>query len=83
MTRDDIIKTAREAGWVIYDDMPYMDVQAIQDALIERLERFAHLIAESEREHCAKECEEVDANPHVVLHHALVCAAAIRSRGKL
>jgi hypothetical protein len=34
-----------------------------------------------EREACAKECEEVDANPHVVLHHAVVCAASIRARG--
>lgn len=38
--------------------------------------------AAAEREACAKECEEVDANPHVVLHHAVVCAAAIRARGR-
>jgi hypothetical protein len=36
----------------------------------------------AEREACAKECEQVDANPHVVLHHAVVCAAAIRARGR-
>ena len=30
-------------------------------------------------EQCAKECEEIDANPHVALHHAVVCAAAIRA----
>ena len=42
MNRDDIIRMARDCGWVIYEDMPYMDVQAIQDALIERLERFFH-----------------------------------------
>jgi len=30
-------------------------------------------------EQCAKECEEIDANPRVALHHAVVCAAAIRA----
>lgn len=51
-----------------------------QDAACE----LAHLVAAAakaeEREACARECEEVDANPRVVLHHAIVCAAAIRSR---
>ena len=42
MNRDDIIRMARDFGWVIYEGMTYMDVQAIQDALIERLERFFH-----------------------------------------
>lgn len=49
---------------------------------IEDLQRFAALVAAAEREACAKECEEVDANPHVVLHHAVVCAASIRARGQ-
>lgn len=35
----------------------------------------------AEREACAKECERVDDDPHDVLHHAVVCAAAIRARG--
>ena len=55
----DIIRWARECGWVIYDDMPYMDVQAIQDALIERLERFAAIVRADEREQCAKVCEDL------------------------
>ena len=39
-----IIELAREAGWVIRDDLHYMDHQAMQDALIERIERFAALV---------------------------------------
>jgi hypothetical protein len=42
MTRDDVIKLAREAGWTSYDS---------QD---ERLERFALEVAAAEREACAK-----------------------------
>ena len=48
MTRDDIIRMAREAGgddWGIFRDfMP-------------ELERFAKLVAAAEREACAKVCE--------------------------
>ena len=44
MTRDDIIAMAREAGWIIRDDLHYMDHQAMQDALVERIERFAALV---------------------------------------
>ena len=48
MTRDDIIRMAQEAGWIIRDDLHYMDHQAMQDALIERIERFAALVADAE-----------------------------------
>jgi len=48
MTRDEIIRMAREAGgddWGIFRDfMP-------------ELERFANLVAAAEREECAKVCE--------------------------
>ena len=49
MTRDDVIRMAREAGWIIRDDLHYMDHQAMQDALVERIERFAALVAAAER----------------------------------
>jgi hypothetical protein len=46
MTRDDIIRMAREAHLVMYDyDHP-------------SLERFAALVAAAEREACAKVCED-------------------------
>ena len=49
-------------------------------ALRELLDAATAQAALDEREACAKECEEVDANPHVVLHHAIICASAIRAR---
>ena len=67
MTRDDIIRMARETGLVMYD---YSDPS---------LERFANLVAAAEREACAKVCDKLgdeyaDANP-------ADCASAIRERG--
>jgi hypothetical protein len=76
MTRDEIIKMAREADIDPYDMCE--DPRIATNNLI----RFAALVAAAEREACAKECEEIDANPHVALHHAVVCAAAIRRRGE-
>jgi hypothetical protein len=80
MTREDVIRMAREAdpGFEADPDLGESIVG------MEAIERFATLVAAAakaeEREACARECEEVDANPRVVLHHAIVCAAAIRSR---
>jgi hypothetical protein len=48
MSRDDIIRMAREAGW------PEWDIVGCE---IE-LERFAALVAAAEREECAKVCEK-------------------------
>ena len=66
MTQDEIIRMAREAGF-------------IPNGQAERawLERFAALVAAHEREACAKVCEQVgqDWNYHGI-------AAAIRARGE-
>ena len=48
MTRDDIIRMAREAGWT----GPEENV-----TYVAMLERFANLVAAAEREACAKVCE--------------------------
>ena len=50
MTRDDLIRMAREAGWQYADD----------DRGYEPLWRFASLVAAAEREECAKVCEDFD-----------------------
>jgi len=50
MTKDDIIKLAREAGWDINDLIDVFDFGV-------RLEAFAALVAAAEREACAKVCE--------------------------
>ena len=49
MTKDDIIKLAREAGW-----------DAHHAAFDTRIEAFANLVAEREREACAKLCDDLD-----------------------
>ncbi len=74
MTRDDIIRMAREAGI----SKPW-DQEPVK---WETLERFANLVAAAEREACAALCDEL------VLEHpgradltAKQCAFAIRERG--
>lgn len=58
MTRDDIIRMAREAGFYgseILGDHEYDVVGLVSD-----LERFATIVAAIEREVCAKICESVE-----------------------
>lgn len=79
MNRDDIIRMAREAGW------PSFTVDNLPCTLdMERLERFAALVASAEREACAKASESqidrwVDDRAR---YAASECAAAIRARGQ-
>jgi hypothetical protein len=68
MTREDMIDMAREAG---ADTLVYWD--------IEKLKRFAALVAAAEREACAKVCEEVGEHPSLSPLH---CAESIRARGQ-
>ena len=76
MTRDDIIRMAREAGWT----GPEENV-----TYVAMLERFAELVAATEREACAKVCENGtflhDFSPEAVYSRA--CARAIRARGQV
>jgi hypothetical protein len=79
MTRDDIIKMAREAG---FNPVSYTG------ANLELFERFAALVAAAEREACAKVCDEkVDAEyktgkvDHNEMAWTQACAIAIRARG--
>jgi hypothetical protein len=53
MTRDDIIKMAREAG-AMFDHMTW-----VERDLAPVFERFAELVTAKEREACAKLCEEL------------------------
>ena len=76
MTRDDIIRMAREAGWTEYSLLHAVELQ--------RLETFAALVAAAEREACSKVCEceaaKLEQFPEVLA--IAVCAAAIRARGE-
>ncbi len=68
MTRDDIIRLAREVGlW-----------PAVTDMFPKELERFAALVAAAEREACAKVCERLYADGFGIN----CCAATIRARSE-
>ena len=92
MTRDDIIRMAREAGFMVVSEGE-PETGAWYECFTEEIERFAALVAAralegsydemialvraAEREACAKVCEEWGAWNNV----AADCAAAIRARG--
>jgi hypothetical protein len=82
MTRDDIIRLARDAGLT----------GLVEADVIGNFERFAALVAAAEREKCVKVCEEDLRNEYlrqdrpiqdeVMLLAAIAdCVAAIRARG--
>ena len=75
MNREDVIRIALEVGF--YDD----EVNKCQLML----ERFAYLVAQQEREACAKVCETFDqreAFNDEDMAVADACATAIRARGQ-
>lgn len=91
MTKEDIIKLAREAG--------FRDTTTPVVALgvsWEQVQRFATLVATAEREACAALCDvavenftsislQVNDEDGIVMEHANTCshlAAAIRARGQ-
>jgi hypothetical protein len=71
MTREDIIRMAREAGWTQYSVKHPVEAQ--------RLDRFAALVAAAEREACAKVCEDIEMRN--TRQGPADCAVAIRARG--
>lgn len=91
LSRDDVIRMAREAGVTDGIELP---------AEVAAVERFAALVAAAEREACAKACEAIEAErwkayktgtPEQWRGHPFVegqsdgaeqCAAAIRARSK-
>jgi len=73
MTKDDITRMAREAGF----NWPEIHTTTIE----ERLERFANLVAEHEREECAKLCDVLAVHPEYASDVTKLAAKAIRARG--
>jgi sugar/nucleoside kinase (ribokinase family) len=76
MTRDDIIRLAREAG--VPMEYSFNNGATVWD-LHPSLERFAARVAAAEREECAKLCDERE---RANLYGFKECAAAIRARGE-
>jgi hypothetical protein len=70
MIRDDIIRMAREAGFLCDEDWVTYGLPGF--------ERFAALVAAAEREACADECVK----QAIGGGFAADCAAAIRARGQ-
>ena len=78
MTKDDIMKLAREAGLHLYVN----DLTEEPYALV--VERFANLVAAAEREACAKVCQEIMQEHNPFDRQAGVarrCLDDIRARG--
>ena len=79
MTKDEIIRMAREADLLVTTPLPDDSV------FVADIERFAALVAAAEREACAKVCEdeaekwEGDDGP--ISTEARLCALHIRARG--
>jgi len=70
MTRDEIIEMAKKAGFVWLGEYH------------STLEDFAKLVAEHEREACAKVCEEYETNNDIAATWLNIVAEAIRARGQ-
>lgn len=88
MTKDDIIRMAREAGGTAYTNRHCPGETAMAFGP-QALERFAKLIAAAEREACAMACDTEADNPSCLWeepgcwkHAAENCAGAIRARGQ-
>lgn len=79
MTRDDIIKLAREAGMVRVTSPSGLEIGEWWGVEEADIERFAALVAAAEREACALLCEEFnDYAKGDDNHHATL----IRARGQ-
>lgn len=83
MTRDEIIRMAREAG-ILRTDLEVADFVEVIDIKI-----FADMVAKAEREACAKVCEEQRddwlrglGRYEFMAEGADFCADAIRARGE-
>ena len=87
MTREDIIRMAREAGLTSVIDAHHKEYGsgAFDLSLYEEVTRFAALVAAAEREACAKVCDRMEKESDGVecckWPTPADCAAAIRARG--
>lgn len=79
MTQEEIIRMARQAN--ILEPIEMLDSNPWRQEKIRELEVFAKLVAQAERERCAKICDEIEGKPEY-LSVSKLCAASIRSRGQ-
>lgn len=91
MTREDIIRMAWEAGFQVLLPQDHVDgtggVYVVEDEIAGMLERFAALVAASERKSFAEECEQLAKHAKETgdmngMAAALALAITIRARGE-
>jgi hypothetical protein len=89
MTKEDIVRMAHKSGFLIDTHAQQYQPNCILSTyglIDENLERFAHLVAEREREECEMAVEDI-ARKYQQAHEASAenvadaCAYAIRARG--
>jgi hypothetical protein len=78
MTREEIIRMAREAGDYL------VDKRGREDFIFDSygIERFANLVAAAEREACAALCDKISDDDGFEGGYADNCAKAIRARSQ-
>jgi hypothetical protein len=74
MTQDEIIEMAKQAGM---DYLQYLSPEAFEKVVV-----FSKLVAEHEREACAKLCDEIATEDGWEGSYAYRCVEAIRARGQ-
>ncbi len=79
MTRDDMIKLAREAGIEYSKNLNQMVSPYCDGVHMDELEKFVNLVATAEREACAKMCELIEDDE---FYWGRQYADAIRARGQ-
>ena len=81
MTKDDIIKLAREAGFEKVVAIHPDGAKTVTVAPVPELLAFANLVVAAEREACAKVCDEINNDYGGEEVSASWIATAIRARG--
>ena len=80
MTQDEIIDMADKAGFFVKDKEAYSPSNQEDHELTPYLESFAKLVAEKEREACAKVCDVLAYHPEFASDATKLAAMAIRAR---
>ena len=83
MNKDEVIEIAKQAGFYINDELTITS-PFIEDICISpMLKEFAKLVAEKEREACAKICDEFyKGNPNINYSNTIAICIRGRTRAK-
>jgi hypothetical protein len=83
MTREETIELAKQAGFFVKDGEAYSPSVQEDHELTPYLKAFAALVADKERENCAKVCEQMNSiDDYYGERIELICAEAIRFSGE-